>query len=300
MKFFITALLFVSISSAKAEESVIYKSISFDSEIDKDYRSFNFGASVSKKPQEDSLYFSYGSFSLISASSRFDTDGETTVINNRDINGSIAVAYAENFEFMINAGQAISDETMFQKRYRNAEFTFSKAGEQSSFPHFSLTALFGSSDIEQTISVKILNTTITRTPQLDQSVTGARISLSPTDYLKFKLAVKAYTYSKSKDDLQKAYSSLFLNTNSTSLVSTIGGLPENSLDLGINYFGNDLYSFELFYGTSLLIITDNKDQRLGASVTRYFNSFSGNIGFSQNKTESQQSNSLLIGAAIDF
>lgn len=120
------------------------------------------------------------------------------------------------------------------------------------------------------------------------------------DYLKFKLAVKAYTYSKSKDDLQKAYSSLFLNTNSTSLVSTIGGLPENSLDLGINYFGNDLYSFELFYGTSLLIITDNKDQRLGASVTRYFNSFSGNIGFSQNKTESQQSNSLLIGAAIDF
>ncbi len=300
MRFFLTTLLIVFVLSAKAEERVIYKCLSFDSEVEKDYRSFNFGAVVSQRPQEDSLYFSYGSFSFNSASSRFETNGEETVINNRDINGSLAVAYSENFEFLINGGQAISEETKFQKRYRNMELTFSKAGEQNSFPHFSLTAIFGSADIEQTISIKILNTTFTRTPELDQSVTGARFSFSPTDYLKFKLGVKAYTYSRSKEDLQKAYSSIFLNVNSTSLVSTIGGLPENSLDVGINYFINDLYSAEFFYGTSLLIITDNKDQRLGFTLTRFFESFSGNIGLSQNKTESQQSNSILIGAAIDF
>ncbi len=300
MKSYLTALLFLFVLSAKTEESIIYKSLTLDSELEKDYRSFNLGAALSQKPQAESLYFSYGSIGLNTSSSRFETDGVTTVINNMDFNSGLAVAYDENFELLVNGGKTVSEETKFQKRYRNVEITFSKTGDQNSFPHFSLTGIFGSGDIEQTISFKVFNTTFTRTPEIDQSVTGAKIGFNPTDYLKFKLAIKGYVYSRSKEDLQKAYSSIFLNTNSTSLVSTIGGLPENSFDTSVNYFINDLYSIEFFYATSLLIITDNKDQRIGFTVTRFFETFSGNLGLSQNKTESQQSISMLIGAVLDF
>jgi hypothetical protein len=264
-----------------------------DSELSPGYTAQHFDLSHSILPIDS---FHFGGWNLSAGGSRTkyeDTStGEISYANSRDFSAALDLGYSTDWLFSISADTSKATETQFTQTTKGANLTYSYTyGDGGSF---SVGAGYYEGQIKQQISFVILNRTVEREVSLDQKESEISLSWSPAKTLSISLRASGYTYSKSKQDLQTAFQNRFLNTFTTDLISSISGLPESQVKLGINYQLNEDWDLAANTSQTKRIVDETLSRRSELLATTYVNAWMIGGGFSRLQSEGMADTSALL------
>ncbi|MGZ5280103.1 MAG: hypothetical protein ACXWC9_09185 [Pseudobdellovibrionaceae bacterium] len=270
-----------------------------DSEISSGYVSQHFQVRGEGFPSE-SYHFASWSLGVGGARSQIEnTSGEVTESNSRDFSVGADFGYSKSWFLALSADSNKAFET---------EYTHSTAGIQLSYTHpykndQSWSAGIGASQgsIKQHLSAQILNTRFGRDVNLDQNESHFFIGWSPMAELFMQIRTSFFSYSRSKQELNAAFQSPFLNTFTSELVSSIGGLPESQLQARVTYQLDP--DWDLSFNTSQTkhIVDDSLSRRSEITGTYYVKAwlFEAGLGRSQSENLSELSGIFGFGYSWD-
>ena len=271
-----------------------------DSEFGSKYRALRIeGRAAEMKPE--SWHFAGLGLTAGSAVSKNEnkTTGEITENTTREFSGNLAAGYNKEWLLTLSYDWSHTPDTEFKQNMTGIQLTYTHPyGDGQSWG-----LGFGNyqGKIEHHLSFKILNTTITRDVSLDQKENQITLSFTPIRELSFLLQASSFSYSKSKQDLQTAFANRFLNTYTSDLVNSIGGLPESSAKISATYLLNEDWDFNAIFSQSKLIVDDSSLKRSELTVSRYWEAwvFGGGLGHSTGDGFSETTALLSIGYAWD-
>ena len=309
MKSFLFALMTILSGALPAWSTTLF----LETEAGSGYGAGHLGVEWNKTKDFENLYLVSASASAGGSQSRVeDSNGNITTIKTQDADAGLGVGFNDMFELHLSGFTTRTPEVKYQQTGSLVELSFRHTfkavekitldgeGEENFAPGFSVGIGSGSSHIRQTVSFTILNTTVERDIDLDQKEVSGFISLSPLAWLRLRLSGSNYSYSKSKSDLQTAFANRFLNYYTTDLVSTIAGLPENTVALQGIFVLNPDWDFELKGSNTKMIVDDSISRRGRVLVTRYYNEWSFAGGVSRSETTQAKEFSGLFNISYLF
>lgn len=255
-------------------------SVQSDSEIASGYASQHFEAHGPGMTPEG-LHFSGWNISAGGSRSKEENSatGEITYTNSRDFSAGLDFGYTQTFLLSLSLDSTRTSENEYSQTTSGAAVSYHS--EPAEGWAWNAGAGHYQGDIKQHLSFQILNTRIERDVSLNQRETQVLLGVSPMPSLSLQLRASAFSYSKSKQDLQTAFQNRFLNTYTTDLISSISGLPESQFKLNAIYQLQDTWDLSLSSTQTKRIVDDStsrrgeiiashdiKDWRLGAGVAR--------------------------------
>jgi hypothetical protein len=280
-------------------------SVAADTEIGDRYSSQNAELSSDMAKLEDpGLSFAqWNIFAELSRSKSEDaTTGVITTYNSRHFSGGAGLAYAGAFTADLSLNSTRTPETDFTQTGGSLDLAFlHRFGEAAGFrPRFSLGLGYGSSNIEQGLSFKILNRQVDRQVDLTQKRISAFVSCMPAEWVRARISASTYDYSKSKSDIQTAFNNRFLNYFTGDLVATIGGLPEYSSLAKLTFYVWETWDVEIFQSKTHLIVDDSTSTRTQVKLSKTWDAWIFGLGLARTDTALYLDSTLLGSLSYDF
>lgn len=156
----------------------------------------------------------------------------------------------------------------------------------------------GGGKIRQNLVFPILG--IEREVELDQREQRAFANLAPADWLLIKLDLRRYEYSKSNEDIRRAFQRRLLNTYATELISSVASLPEYSGALEFVILIGESWDLDIYSQATQILVEENKSNRTELVLTRHFPKWSLGGGVSRNKTPTTLDGALLLNLSFEI
>lgn len=278
--------------------------LDLESEIGQGYFGSNFGLSQSLDTYDNQLYLSQWNISAGANQSKYEdsTTGELFITRGRQGSLGAGLGYDNNWNLDLSLYSSSTSETNYSENGSFLQGSYVKRNMVQSDHEFGFGFGLGvgSSKIGQKISFKIGQFNINRDVELEKSEKSVFVSISAFSSLFLKMEYQTYSYSRSKSDLQTAYRNRFLNYYTSDLINSIGGLPDYSASLFLNWAYSELWDFSMSARKTHLIVDDSEAKRYQAYADRFFDNWSAGIGFSRSETSQSYEGSFLARGSINF
>lgn len=291
MRFIYLTFLLFSNTEAFARDK-----LTFDLEAGRGYSSELVGYSWFR-PSEKEAVFQVNSFDFAvganQSKSENATTGETTVSRGREFSAGIGLDSDGPWRFDFSLQSSSTPETKYSQIGADIKVIY-----EASVWNFGFGA--GGAKIRQPISVTVLGTNVSRDAELDQRNFRCTMGVAAADFLKLKVDFRLYSYSRSKEELQAAYASRFLNYTTSDFVSNIGGLPESTIAFnGILILGDE-WDLDIYFQTRRLIVDDSLAKKNQLILTHYLERWSTGVGLSHSETSQVTDNTVLLSLGLEI
>jgi hypothetical protein len=226
-----------------------------------------------------------------------EDDGDSFIVNSRDFTLGGGFVYWKHINFNVAIFQSKTPETDFEQKGFDLDISYSNL--EGKIP-FSIGGGYGESQISQLIEFTIFNRLFQRQPELEQNVYKIYATILPVYWLFLRFTYKQYTYSASKEDLQRLFQSRFFNFYTSNLISSIAGLSEYTYSPEMIFTFNDKWDFAILFERSLLIVDNTHLDRMEGVFTRYFRKWSVNFGAASISSSQNSSTTMLLGGSLNF
>jgi len=270
-----------------------------DSEVSAGYVSQHFQVRGEGFPSES---FHFAGWSLGAGGARSkneDGSGDVTESNSRDFALGADFGYSKSWFLALTADSNKATETEYSQSTAGAQLSYTHQLENDRSWSVGIGASQGS--IKQHISVQILNTRFGRDVHLDQNEAHFFVGWSPMKDLLLQLRASSFSYSRSKQELQTAFQSPFLNTFTSDLVSSIGGLPESQLQARATYQLNSEWDLTVITSQTKRIVDNSLSRRGEITGTYYMEAWllEAGLGRSQSENTTELSGIFAVGYSWD-
>ena len=273
--FFFTFFFLLALSPAHAQEQQqkpnFLKTLGLQAEAGREYGNLYGTFEGSKIDPKNSFYFSFWALSLGAEQTRTGdiVTGRTISNQSRESYISLGVSSKAEWDLLIVRENTDSKETDFSQIENALQLShhfLSESGDQFAV----LDLLYGKSTIRQTFFFDIPGSPSEEKAELDQQKFSAALAFRANPQLNLRFSGTGYTYSKSKDELQAAYSSTYVNDNVSEFVATISDLPEHEFEVGMSYTFLPQRELIFNFENKHLIVDDSDSKTLEILVSRSF------------------------------
>lgn len=289
-------LFFIFTHSARADYH-----LNLDSEVAKGYAAF--GATFNSLLETDSSFVSFSQWNLSAhrSQSKLKDESLDEVITYHGTDGSAGIGLLWGSK--LNSDFSIFSNSTSETQYRQAGLAIDLSLPLSE--EWAVGMGYGNSGIRQKFSFLILNQNISRELELEQKEWNFLARYTHAKWLTVSVKGRSYSYSRSKTELQAAYSNRFLNYYVTDLISSISGLPQSSVSLSFLAILNTQWEMEAIFQRTHLIVDDSESKKNQLLAAYYFDNavlsnLSLGFGVSQSETVSTKDNSLLLNLGCNF
>lgn len=230
------------------------------------------------------------SFTTSQAKSEDSVTGEISTTRGRDLSAGAGIAYNRSWNFDLSVMSSTTPETDYRQSGAHLQTAYRYESEKLLVQP---GIVFGKSKINQKLSFKILNAFVNRDVELEQQELGAFLLLAPWEWFSVRVDGSIFSYSKSKEQLQTAYASRFLNYYTSDLISNIGGLPEYSASAELVFLFSPRWDVSYLAQRTHLIVDDSESVKNQLILTYSADSWSLGGGMSQLRTSQSNEGSLV-------
>jgi hypothetical protein len=263
-----------------------------DLELARGYSTQRLGLFEQVKAKDPSqFYLSNWNLELWAAQSRFfdSVTSERIVSRTRGLSGGVGFTAFEdlNLDLGIQAQNA-------------ADSSYSESGGFLGLSKDWETWTVGFEAGTNKIKQKLTLSTIEREVELQQKQATVFVKILATEDLDFRISGTGYTYNKTKDELQLVYRNRLSPDGNPEFAGTIGGLPESSVGLHVNYALTELVGLSLASSSSRLLVDQSISKHFLIQAKRDFGTWGGSFGLASAGTDGNTESSLLLGFETDM
>lgn len=274
--------------------------VSLDAESGVGFSSLNLALDASRgRARPNEIWLSrYGVYAGGTQSKSEDaTTNQSTTYRSQDVGGSLGVNLGPAWSLTGSLFSTRTPETSYAQAGGGIDLAFTwraSVDETVGFsPYLSLSVGRSSSNIRQSFQFTVLGFTSGRDLELQQQSTSIGFSAMPAEWINLGVSLTRTTYDRPTEELRAAFNNRFLVGSASSVVSTIGGLPESNLSGNLGFYFLDDWELEILRSTTRLLIDGSANHM--TQLTGYYNwgDWRFGLGAARNETATNRTNSAL-------
>jgi hypothetical protein len=273
-------------SLAWALESHSVLQFSMDTEVGRDLSVLNLTVSQEWDSESEQLFLSDWSAAAGGAQAKTEdlSTGAFLTTRSRHWQASLGFGYDRHWRAGASVFSSNTTEPNFTQRGFEASIG-SRAWQLGASAWAMGFEVQGSqSRIKQDLNIRILNTQTQREVELDQFESGISLKFYWLEKVFLSLNLAEFQYSRSKEDLQRAFTSRILNTVATDLISSLGSLPEKTESIQVIWSATPSLDLIASAARNTFIVDGSTNRRQKVVLENHYRDWSFGGGISRSET----------------